>query len=139
MNANRVKVFHRADSDYIRIAVTHNLKLNFLPAGDTFFDQNLMNRRAVKAVMRNLVKFALVFRNSAACSAERKRRTDNHREADYILRKIQSRIIIRYDFAWDARLADCFHRVLEHLPVLGLVDCLRSCSQKLDIVAFQKS
>ena len=44
VNADGVKVFHGANGDDVALAVPHDFKLNFLPAGDAPFDEDLMNR-----------------------------------------------------------------------------------------------
>ena len=89
MNADGVKVFHRTDGQNIAVTVAYNFKFNFFPAGNTFFNKNLVNGGAVQPVARNFFHLLAVFRNAAACSAERKRRTHNDGVADDVFCKIQ--------------------------------------------------
>ena len=44
MNADRVDVFHVADDDGVVVAVAHYFVLDFLEAGDRFFQQTLCHR-----------------------------------------------------------------------------------------------
>ena len=98
MDADRIKVLHRTDGKYIAAVVAHNFKLNFLPAGYTLFHQYLMNGRTVQTVLCNLFKLCMIFRNTAARSAKRKRWPYNHRIADTVVCKIKRILQCRYDF-----------------------------------------
>ena len=89
MNTDRVEVFHRADGDNVALCVTDNLELDFLPARNTLFNKYLCDRRKTQTVCCNLVQFILAICNTAACTAERERRTYNYGIV-YNLGKIQS-------------------------------------------------
>ena len=136
MNANRVKVFHRADCKNVSAVVAYNFKFNFLPARNTFFYKNLVNRRTVKSVVCNFVKFFFCIGNTAASTTQRKCRTDNCRQPDSILHEIIGIFVSSYNFRRNTRFADCFHCILEHLAVFRLVDCFRLSTQKLNVVFF---
>ena len=44
VDADRVKVFHRADRNLVADGIAHYLKLDLLPSGNTFLNQNLIDR-----------------------------------------------------------------------------------------------
>ncbi len=71
--------------------------------------------------------------NPAAGAAERERRADNEREADF-QRERFGILQVCDDLGRDDRLADGLHGVLEHLAVLRLVDCFRIRAQEPDAV-----
>ena len=50
MNTNRVHILHRTNGDDVAFAVTNDLKLNLLPTGNTFFNQDLSDRRKAQTV-----------------------------------------------------------------------------------------
>ena len=139
MNSNRIKVFHRADSNYITSAVTHNFKLNFFPARYTFFNQNLMNRRTMQTIVGNLTKLCPGICNTASSSTKSKSRPDNCRKSNHILCKVQGILVSRNNLRRNTRLTNCFHCILKHLPVFCLINCKRAGSQKLYPVTFQKA
>lgn len=80
--ANRVKVFHGADGDNIALAVTDNFELNFFPAADALFDQNLCDRRQTQTVLGDVTQHFFVIGNTAAGAAQRECRTHDNRIAD---------------------------------------------------------
>ena len=98
-----------------------------------------MNRRAVKPVVRNFVKFPVILNDAAASSSERERWSDNRRKSDFVMHKINRVLIIRHDLRGNARFSNRLHRVLKKLAVFRLVNRLRLRAQKLHAVALQKS
>ncbi len=57
MDTDRVEVFHRADRNDVALGIANYLKLDFLPAGNTFFNQNLSDRGKTQAVLRDVAQF----------------------------------------------------------------------------------
>ena len=98
-----------------------------------------MNGGAVEAVVGNLVKFPVIFYDAAACSAQGECRPDNCRKTDFIVNEIDCILVACDDLARNAWFPDCFHGVLKELSILGLVDSLRPCTQKLYIVPFKEA
>ena len=138
MDADGVKVLHRADGDNIALAVAHDLKFDLLPAGDALFDQHLRDGRKLQTVGGDLDQFFFVADDTAAGTAEGKGRTDDDRITD-LSREFERGIHIVDDCGGNDRLADLQHGILEHLAVLRLVDGVGSCAQQLDAVLFQKA
>ena len=79
-----------------------------------------------------------VVRDAAARSAEGEGRPHDHRIAD-VLRKGQRILHRLHHRGGDYRLADSLHRVLEHLPVLGLVDGIKVGAEQRHPVFRQKT
>ena len=123
MHADRIKVFHRADSNVVALAVAHDFELDLLPAGNALLDQNLVDRGLAQAAVADLTQLLLVMYNTAAAAAEGKGGTDDERIADLIC-KGDGRFNVLDDKRGNDRLADGFHRVLEHLAVFRFVNGL---------------
>ena len=138
MDADRVKVFHRADGDDIVFRVADDLKLDLLPAGDALFNQNLGNGGETQAVGCDIPQLRLVIGDTSAGTAQRKCGTDDNRVVDY-LGKINSVLDRCNDLGGDNRLVDGFHRILEALPVFGLVDCFGVGAEQFNAVFIQKT
>lgn len=84
MDAYRIHVFHGTDDDAVVRAVPHDFKFDFLPSRDASFHKNLIDRRKFDAAVGNFFHFIPVVSNTAAGTAERVRRTDDHRITDLI-------------------------------------------------------
>ena len=98
MNADRIHVFHRTHGDCIAAVIAHHFEFDFLPAGDAFFDEDLMDRRTVQTVLRNLFELFFRFSDAAARSAERKRGAHDHGVSDFTFGKIDGTPKRRDDF-----------------------------------------
>ena len=138
MDTNRVEVFHRADGDDIVLSVTDDLELDFLPAGDTLFNQNLGNRGETQTVCCDIPQLSFVLSDTAAGTTQRKCRTNDNRVVDNFC-KIDRILNCCYDLGRNDRLIDCFHRILKALSVLCFVDSFGVSTQQLDAVLIQKS
>ena len=80
VHAHRIDVLDRADDDEVVGAVAHHLELEFLPADDRFFEQDLVDRAQIDAAARQLAELLDVVGDAAADAAERERRADDDRE-----------------------------------------------------------
>ena len=136
VHAYRVEVFHIADGDAVVIAVTHDLVLDFLPAGHAALDEHLAYHGVVEALDDNLNEFFLILCNAAAGTAHGVGRTHDYRVADPI-GKGHSRGNILHNGAFRDRLPQLLHGLFEKLAVLGLLNGLEGRTQKLHIVFLQ--
>ena len=136
--ANRIKVLHGADSDHIALSVPDHLKLNFLPAADALFDQHLGNGGKPQTILCNIPQLLLIRSNSAAGAAQGECRTHDYRITDF-LGKIHRILNGLYHLGGNAGLPDLFHRVLERLAILRLMDGFRICTKQLYVVSIQEA
>ena len=131
VHADRVDVFHITDRDRVALGVAHDLVFDFLPARDALLDQDLVHTGVHDAGRGDLAQLVPGVGDAAARAAEGVRRADDDRQAD--LTGEVDRVLDRvHDLGGDARLADLFHRILEHLAVLRLGDGVRLGAQQLD-------
>ena len=131
VHADRVDVFHVTDRDRVALGVAHDLVFDFLPAGDALLDEDLIHAGVHDAGRGDLAQLVPGVGDAAARAAEGVRRADDDRQAD--LTGELDRVLYRvHDLGRDARLADLFHRVLEHLAILGLGNGLRLRAEELD-------
>ena len=138
MYTNRVKVFHGTDGNCIACTVTNYFKLNFLPAGNTFFHKNLVNRGAVQSVLTNFPQFLFVGSNTTTSSTKGKGGTNNNRIAN-LSSKIQGRVQICYNLRRNTRLTNGLHGILEHLAVFCSVNSFRTSTQQPHSMLSQKA
>ena len=138
MDADRVKVFHRTDGDDVVLGVTDNLELDFLPARDTLFDQDLGDGGQAETVGRDVDQLFLIVGDTAAGAAQRKGRTDDNGIMDRFC-KFNRVFDRRNDLRRDNRLMDSFHRILKALAVLRLVDRFGICTEQLNAVALEEA
>ena len=82
VNADGVKVLHRADRDDVARLVADDFELDLLPAGYALFDKDLCDGRKRKTVTGYLVKFVRSIGDTAARASERERRTNDYRITD---------------------------------------------------------
>ncbi len=140
MDAHRVQVLDRADDDAVVLLVADHFHLVLFPAQQRFLDQQLARRRQVQAALADLLEFLAVVGDAAAGAAQRERRADHDRIAAGVglardLRLDGQRLFHRMRDAGLGRTeTDLGHRVLELLPVLGLVDRLGRRADQLDLV-----
>ena len=131
MYAERVEVFHVADSDAIVIAVSHYLIFYFLPAFQRLLHQYL--RRERQSLFGALHQLLAVIAESAAQSAKRVCRTDDYRIThffrctDGILHCLDSLAL----YGLYAYLIEFFHK---QLPVFGIHYGPYRCAQHFHIV-----
>ena len=137
MYTDGVDIFHVADGDTVPSAVAHDLVLDFLPACHAAFDQHLPDHAVLETLDDNLDELFLVFRDTAAGSAQRIRGTDNQRIADGV-GKCDGRRYILDDSALGNRLAELLHGFLEKLPVFRLLDGLNRGTEQLHAVLFKR-
>ena len=79
MDSHRVEVLHGADGDGISGAVTNHLELDFLPARDALFHQNLMDGGTMQAVLTDFPQFLLIGSNAAPSASQCKGGAHNDR------------------------------------------------------------
>ena len=138
MHADRIQVLHVADCDHIARAVAHDLVLNLLPARNAALHEHLPHAGEAKTVLQNLDEGAAVFRNAAAAAAERVRRAQHDRIADF-LRKRDSVLDIFDDLRCRDRLADLLHGLFKELSVLRLLDGQRRGADQAYVVFRKKA
>ena len=129
MDTHGINIFHGADRDGIARAVAHGFKLDFFPARDALFHQNLRNGRGVQPGFGDHAQFCFVHGNPAAGAAQRKRRAHDNRISDLLRRRKRGLKILR-DLRGHAGLADGAHRIPEQFSVLRLVDGVDSAAQQ---------
>ncbi len=117
MHADRVNVFHAADSDDIALAIPDHLKLDFFPSRDTFLYQDLAHPGKAQPVDADIPEFFQGMGYAAAGAAQGIGRAHHDRVPDALC-KFQGIFQGVYYFAGDAWLPDPEHGVLELLPVL---------------------
>ena len=83
MYADRIEIFHGADGDDVALAVTDHLKLDFFPAADALFDQNLCDRRKTQTVLGDVAEHFFIVCDTAACAAQCICRTQYNRITDF--------------------------------------------------------
>ena len=135
---HRIEVFHRADGDDVACAVPHHLELDFLPARDALFHQDLMDGGHPQAVAGDLPQFILVPGDAAAASPQGEGGPHDDRVAN-LMGEFQGGLQVGHHQGGDDRLADPLHRVLEKLAVLRLVDGIGIGSQQPDAVFREES
>ena len=138
VDADGVKVLHVADRDDVALGVTHDLVLDFLPAGNALLYEDLMDRGQAQTVCGNFVQLLAVLADAAAGAAHREGGADDDGVADD-LGKVQRVVQIFHNFRRDDGLVQLLHRVLEQLAVLGTVNRVGLAGQQADAAAVQKS
>ena len=138
VHTDGIEVLHAANRDHVSVFIAHALKLDLFPTGDALLDQNLVNRRHAKAVGRDLVQLLLCFRDAAAGTAERERRTHNDRIADLACER-ERRVKLGHYQRGDHWLTDLDHRVLKELAILRLGDGHRVRAEEPYPVRFEKT
>ena len=138
MNPYGIEVFHAAHRNDVAPAVPHDLEFDFLPAGDAFFHQNLMDGGKPQTVAGDFAQFLRRFRDAAAAAAQGEGGADDDRITDF-LRKGHGCVQIGDNLGGNHRLTDGFHGILEQLAVLRLVDGFRAGAQQPDVVLLQET
>ena len=97
VHAHGIHVFHGAHGNHIAQVVAHGFKLDFLPAGNALFHQDLMNGGKVQTVARDLQKLFRGFADTAAGAAQGIGRAHNDGIPD-VLRRLHGGVQVRGDF-----------------------------------------
>ncbi len=121
VNAHGIEVLDGADDDAVVLAVADHLHLELLPAEHRLLEQHLVGRRRVETALADLEKLLAVVGDAAAGAAERERRTQDRRKADFRLR-LPGAVEIVHEHRARHRKADAAHGIAELLTVLGFVD-----------------
>src|SRR4029078_9679542 len=117
------------------LVVAHHFVLYLLPVADVALYQDLVDHAEVKAALYNLLQLVFVVRDSASPAAKRIRNPDYDWVADLLCSL--ERLLHRVDFtALPHRAVALYHRVLEHLPVLGDLDSLYLGAKNSDPIFF---
>ena len=124
MHADRVEVLHVADGDAVIVAITHDLILDFLPACDAAFNENLSNHTVFEPFDDRFDEFFLIFSNAAARAAHGISRAHNQRITDLVSKIYGGRHILN-NRAFRDWLAKFLHGFLEELTIFGLLDGLQ--------------
>ena len=138
MHAHRVDIFHVADRDHVARAVAHDLVLDLLPARDAALHQHLSHPGEAQAVLQNLGALLGILGDAATGAAQGVSRAQNHRITD-LLRNLKAASHVLHNIRGGYRLADLLHGLLEHFPVLGLLDGQGRGSDQAHAVLFQKA
>ena len=138
MHAYGVNVLHGADGNHVALAVPHDLELDFLPAGDALFHQNLGDGAQAQAVLGNLPQLLLILADAAAGAAQGVGGTHDHRIAD-LFGEGQRVGDVLHHLGGNAGLVDGLHGLLELQAILGLLDGLAAGAQQLHAVLLQEA
>ena len=122
MHAHRIHVFDRTHDHCIVFGVAHDFELEFLPADQRFFDQNLGIHAGGKAARDDLLEFIHVVRDAAAGAAERETRTDDQRHGPDIAGDRQCFVHIVGRTALRQVEPDRTHGLLEQIAVFRTAD-----------------
>jgi hypothetical protein len=98
----------------------------------------LTDRRHLDARPHDFGQLFIVFGDSAAAAAQSERGADNH-GITLLCRKLKRGIHVVCDDGGYAGLPDFYHRILENLPVLRLVNGFGGAAQQTDAVFFKKT
>ena len=138
MNADRIHILHRADRNRVTCLVADNLELDLFPTCNTLLNEDLCDRASSKTCTCCLVKFFLRICDTAACSSQCERRSDDYRKTD-LLSELLSILDGSNNLGRDAGLTDGFHRILEDLAVLSLIDTLRRRTEKSYVMLIKEA
>ena len=131
MDAQRVEVFHVANSDAVVVTVAHHLIFNFLPAFKALFNQHL--RREREGFLGQSVELFFIVTEATAQSTQRISGTDDDRIAQFGSR-LAGLLNILTGFALDGldiNFVQAFHK---ELTVFCIHDGLDRSAQHLDLI-----
>ena len=138
VDAHRVYVLHVADSDAVVRAVAHHFVLDFFPADERLFDENLPNRARGDAALDNADELRFGLRDAAARAAERVRRADDERQPDVV--HDAARVLDRLDDGGRRDgFADFDEQVAEQLAVFGAADGVERRAEQPDAVSVENA
>ena len=136
VHAHGVQVFNRADDDAVVGLVAHHLHLEFFPAQQRLFDEQLFRGRGLQAALANGLEFFGVVGNASAGSAQGETGADHGGKPQSFLRA--PRLVHAVGDARARRSqSDLGHGVFEFQTVFGFVNGLRGCADQLDLVLLQ--
>ena len=138
VNANGVDIFHTANGNGFIVAVTHNLKFNFLVALNALFNKNLMHGGKLECVCAYLHKLFFVVCKSAAGTAESESGTKYNGVADLFCSLLCLLKIIGY-FGGDNGLADRLAKLLEHFSVLCTLNAFAAGAKQFNSAFLQNA
>ena len=138
MDTDRIKVLHITYRDRRIVGVTDHFVLDLLIALDALLHQDLMHRRERQRILHHIAELLRIIGKTAACTAERKCRTQDDRISDlFCCRKCFFNTIGdlgRYD-----RLSDPLTEFLKEFTVFRALDTLGVGTEKLDLTLFQNT
>ena len=136
MHSYRVKVFHAAYYDAVVTAVSDDFILDLLPACNRLFEQDLTDRAVFHSLDAEELQLLLVFRDTAACSAKRVRRSYDNRKA-FFFNEIIAFIHRCRDDAARYRFSYILHQRLEFFSVFCSFDAFFIYTQQSHAVLFE--
>ncbi len=136
MYADRVDIFHAAYGYRVVGTVAHDFKLNFLISFYALFNKYLVHRGKCECVRSEFFKLCLIVGKSAACTAERKGRSQYDRIAYFTCSRLCFLNAV-CDLRWYNRLAYGLAHFLKQLSVLCALYALAARAQKLYITFTQ--
>ena len=133
MNPHRVHVLHVADGDAGVRAVAHHFVLNFLPADQATFNENLPDWAGCKPHSRLLIKLFRRIRDTTARSAKRVGGPYDHGQAEAF--RDNARVLDgRHHLVLWHRLAYFVQHLPEQVAILRRADSLQRRAQQTDVV-----
>src|SRR5580698_243804 len=133
-----VKVFDGADNDDVVRHVAHHFQFEFFPSQNRLFDQSFVDRREVETACQQLHQLFTVVGDAAARAAERKRRANDDRKADFA-GKFQTIFNVVHQGRLGNVKADLLHGVFEDQPVFSLLDGSDVGADELDVVLIENA
>ena len=123
MYTHRIQIFNRAYDDAVVRLIAHHLHLEFFPAQQRFFDQQLTGGRCLQATLANCLELFGVVSNTASGSTQRKARSNDSRKAQGLLHR-PSLFHAVGDVGTGRAQANLCHRMFELQAILGFIDGL---------------
>ena len=134
VDAHRVKILDGADHHALVLVVTHDLHLVFLPAEQTFLDEDLVHGREIETVGADTFEFFLVVSDPAAAAAEGKGRADDERVGPEKIGGLAGLGHVFHGARFRDIETDLDHALFEQLAVLALVDGVGLGSDHFDAI-----
>ncbi len=136
MHADRVDVLHVTYGDAVVVTVTHDLVLDFLPAGHAALDEHLADHGVVESLDDDIDELFLILSDAAARAAHGIGRAHDDRIADAV-GEVHGIGHALDDGALRDWLAELLHRFLKHLAILSAFNGLERRTEQLDVVFLQ--
>ena len=138
VDTHRVHVFHGTDGDHVAQGVPHGFELDFLPAGDAFFNENLGDGGGIETAAGDLLHLLLIVRDSAAAAAQGVCRAHDDGIAD-VVGNPEGLFEGFGDAGRHAGLVDGKHGFPELFPVLRFLDGFDGRAQQADAEFVQRA
>ena len=138
MDTDRIDIFHITYGNTVSCTVAHNFVLDFFPAADTSFYQNLSDTGKTQTVFQNALKLCQIMCDTTAGTAQCIGRTQYDRIAD-LIGKIHTILNILNKKRRCTRLTDTLHQIFKFLSALCITDCFCGRTEKRYTVAVQKA